>query len=183
MGWKSPVTLVQYAVTLIVLDLAQGASIHLPGERLGHIPPGDRLTVVYLDSFDQVRIMKTVCEELDGPHDRFTETHKRFNEVCDELGLLRNAGKQLVGAMCGGIQGGEFNGQAGTIKVGKGKLSNFLAISMALLTNPLVTEFQMRHWIGKAAFIATFRRPLCAILQVAGEAQDSRTSREPRGDG
>jgi hypothetical protein len=138
---------------------------------------------VYLDSFDQVRIMKTVCEELDGPHDRFTETHERFNEVCDELGLLRNAGKQLVGAMCGGIQGGEFNGQAGTIKVGKGKLSNFLAISMALLTNPLVTEFQMRHWIGKAAFIATFRRPLCAILQVAGEAQDSRTSREPRGDG
>ena len=94
-----------------------------------------------------------------------TETHARFNQVCDEVGLPRNAAKQLIGAMCGGIQGGELNVSLGTFKVGRDKLQNFQAISLALLAQSRVTEFQMRHWIGKAAFIATFRRPLFSILQ------------------
>lgn len=63
------------------------------------------------------------------------------------------------------IQGGELDGARGSIKVGRDKLKNFLAISVALLSLPSVTEFQIRHWIGKAAFIATFRRPLFSILQ------------------
>ena len=45
-----------------------------------------------------------------------TETHARFNQVCDEVGLRRNAAKQLIGAMCGGIQGGELNVSLGTFK-------------------------------------------------------------------
>jgi len=164
MGWKSAVTLVQYAVRHIVFDLAKvPRSTSL--EKGMAIPEGDRLTVVYLDNFDQGRIMKSFAEGFGADEAQMTETHKRFNEVCDELGLPRNAGKQLIGATCGGTQGGEFNGQAGTIKVGRDKLQNFLAISLALLTSPVVTEFQVRHWIGKAAFIATFRRPLFAILQ------------------
>lgn len=164
MGWKSAVTLVQFAVRHIVFNLAKVPRATSLEKGLP-IPEGDRLTVVYLDNFDQVRIMKAFGDGLAGSEDQMTESHKKFNEVCDELGLPRNAGKQLIGAACGGIQGGEFNGIAGTIKVGREKLQNFVAISLALITSPVVTEFQVRHWIGKAAFIATFRRPLFAILQ------------------
>lgn len=94
-----------------------------------------------------------------------TETHVRFSQVCGEVGLPRNATKQLVGAMGGGIQGGELNGNLGTIKVGRDKLQNFQAISLALLAQAQVTEYQVRHWIGKAALIATFSRPLFSILR------------------
>ena len=94
-----------------------------------------------------------------------TEAHIKFNEVCDQLGLPRNAGKQLVGAISGGIQGGELDGERGIIKVGRDKLQSFIGISLALLALPTVTEFQVRHWIGKAAFVAAFRRPMFAILQ------------------
>ena len=64
--------------------------------------------------FDQ-RFSDTMAAEGSEP----TETHVRFSQVCDEVGLPRNVTKQLVGAMGGGIQGGELNGNLGTIKVGR----------------------------------------------------------------
>lgn len=121
--------------------------------------------MVYLDNFDEIRIIKRFSDTMAAERGEPTETHARFNQVCDEVGLPRNAAKQLIGAMCGGIQGGELNVSLGTFKVGRDKLQNFQAISLALLAQSRVTEFQMRHWIGKAAFIATFRRPLFSILQ------------------
>eukprot|EP00435_Cladocopium_sp_Y103_P041751 s2830_g11.t1 len=164
MGWRSSVTLIQAAVRRIVFDLA-GVPRTTSVEKGAPLPAGKHFTVVYLDNFDEVRILKKFSDELQGEGSAPSDTHVKFNEVCDELGLPRNDAKQLVGALSGGIQGGEFDGVRGTIKIGKDKLRNFLAISLALLGQPLVTEFQMRHWIGKAAFIATFRRPLFSILQ------------------
>eukprot|EP00435_Cladocopium_sp_Y103_P044150 s460_g12.t1 len=164
MGWRSSVTLIQAAVRRIVFDLA-GVPRATSVEKGAPLPAGKHFTVVYLDNFDEVRILKKFSEELHDEAAAPSDTHVKFNEVCDELGLPRNEAKQLVGALSGGIQGGEFDGVRGTIKIGKDKLRNFLAISLALLGQPLVTEFQLRHWIGKAAFIATFRRPLFSILQ------------------
>ena len=40
-----------------------------------------------------------------------------------------------------------------------------MGISIALLAEAQLTEFQIRHWIGKAAFACTFRRPLFSVLQ------------------
>ena len=164
MGWKSAVTLVQAAVRHIVFDLT-GVPRATSIEKGHPIPEGKHYTVVYLDNFDEIRVYQKLTAELESSTASPTDTHQKFNEVCDGLGLPRNGSKQLIGALAGGIQGGEFDGVRGTIKVGRDKLKNFLAISMALLSAPTVTEFQIRHWIGKAAFIATFRRPLFSILQ------------------
>ena len=164
MGWKSAVTIVQSAVRHIVFDLAKvprDTSI----EKGRPLPAGKHFTVVYLDNFDEVRIYEKLSQELHDEGPEMTDTHRRFNAVRDEKGLTRNGSKQLIKALAGGIQGGEFDGARGTIKVGREKLKDFLVISLALLGSATVTEFQIRHWVGKAAFMATFRRPLFAILQ------------------
>ena len=164
MGWKSAVTLVQFAVRQLVFGLAKiPRSTSL--EKGLPIPEGNHLTVVYLDNMDEIRIVKRLSEELEKVGSEPTDTHARFNAACDELGLARNSAKQLIKAMSGGIQGGELDGKQGIIKVSRDKLHNFIAISLALVTSPVVSEFQIRHWIGKAAFTAAFRRPLFAVLQ------------------
>ena len=81
--------------------------------------------VVYFDTFDQICVIKKFNAELECPAGHSSEKHGRVNAVCDDLGLPRNAGKQLIGAMCGGIQGGEFNGAAGTTEGGRDKLQSF----------------------------------------------------------
>ena len=75
MGWKSAVTLVQFAMRHIVFNLAKVPRATSLEKGLP-IPEGDRLTVVYLDNFDQIRIMKVFGEGLAGTEDQLTETHK-----------------------------------------------------------------------------------------------------------
>ena len=103
MGWKSAVTIVQAAVRHIVFQLTkvpQSTSV----EKGQPIPEGKHYTVVYLDNFDEIRVYRKMAEDFNSDASEPTETHKRFNEVCDELGLPRNQSKQLIGAMAGGIQ-------------------------------------------------------------------------------
>ena len=164
MGWKSAVTLVQAAVRRIVFGLVK-VPLESSIEKGKELPATSSMSVVYLDNFDELRVVKKFCEDLESSAGSPSEHHVKFIEVCDELGLPRSAAKQLIGATCGGIQGGDVDGVAGIIKVGRDKLENFLAISMALLSLPVVSEFQIRHWIGKAAFVAAFRRPLFSVLQ------------------
>lgn len=159
MGWHSAVGLVQEAVRFLVFEKSR-----VPRERSVEkglaLPEGKKLAVVYLDNFDEITILKKFSKELEESEGVMTESHKRFIRVCDKEGLPRNAGKQLVGAMAGGMQGGEFDGDAGVLKVGSDKLRSFLQITLALLASKKWSEFNLRHWAGKAAFCAAFRRLL-----------------------
>ena len=85
--------------------------------------------------------------------------------VCDELGLARNQAKQLIMSLTGGIQGGELDGKTGTLRISKDKLKQCIAISLGMLHSGIWKEFHLRHWVGKAAFIAAFRRPLFSVLE------------------
>ena len=162
MGWHSAVTLVQMAVRTIVFDRV-GVKMETSVEKEKPLPDSPVLTVVYLDNFDEIHKLRMVEEELNSQEP--SETHVKFNQVCDELGLPRNGAKQLVHALSGAIQGGELDGEAGVLRLAPDKLRNFVAISLGLLCQRHVEEFQIRHWVGKAAFAATFRRPLFAILE------------------
>ena len=159
MGWHSAVGLVQEAVRCLVFEKSR-----VPRERSVEkgiaLPEGKKLAVVYLDNFDEITILKKFSKELEEAEGVMTESHKRFIRVCDKEGLPRNAGKQLVGGMAGGMQGGEFDGDAGVLKVGSDKLRSFLQITLALLASKKWSEFNLRHWAGKAAFCAAFRRLL-----------------------
>ena len=159
MGWHSAVGLVQEAVRNLVFErskVPRSRSI----EKGLPLPAGKNFAVVYLDNFDEITVLKKFSRELEEAKGSMTEGHKRFIKICDEEGLPRNAGKQLVGAMAGGMQGGEFDGKAGVLKVGGDKLRSFIQITLALLASKKWSEFNLRHWAGKAAFCAAFRRLL-----------------------
>lgn len=176
MGWRSAVTIVQAAVRNIVYDRAKvDKSTAVQKDR--PLPEDKFLSVVYLDNYDEIQIFKKVRKELTKENHEGTETRRRFSRVCNELGLPLNKAKQLIGAYVGGMQGGEFHGKHGVLKLGRDKLEDFIAISLALLALPVATEFQIRHWVGKAAFAATFRRPLFAVLQEVFELIEDARSR------
>ena len=162
MGWKSAVTLIQAAVRQIVFKRA-GIPMMTSVEKGKALPEGDTMTVVYLDNFDELKRLRQVEDEIE--EGRATPNHQRFNEVCDELGLDRNRGKQLLSSLTGGLQGGEMDGDMGVLRMAPDKLRRFLVVSLALLGCEKWKEFAMRHWTGKAAFVAAFKRPLFAILQ------------------
>ena len=162
MGWKSAVSLIQAAVRHIVFTkckVPRMTSI----EKYKPLPDTETMTIVYLDNFDELRRIRKFGQEVELG--RVSEAHDRFNQVCDELGLSRNQAKQLIMSLTGGIQGGELDGQTGVLKVAKEKLKDFLAISLGMLHCETWREFHLRHWVGKAAFISAFRRPLFSVLE------------------
>ena len=75
--------------------------------------PAEGGAVLYLDSFDQVRMvdntLRAIQEGIAGPE------HEQFRAACLERGLPLNASKAL-GALRGGIQGGVLDGDQKSLK-------------------------------------------------------------------
>lgn len=163
MGWHSAVGLVQEAVRDLVFRRA-GIPRALSAEKNKPLPPGRSYAVVYLDNYDEIEVVKTVDLELHKEGQEMTEYHRKFNQACDDAKLPRNVGKQLIHAVAGGMQGGFFDGRRGILKLGPDKLRNYIQLSLALLAKKPWGEYQLRHWTGKSAFMATFRRSLFAGL-------------------
>ena len=162
MGWHSAVGIVQETVRSLAFERAK-VEVATSVEKGHPIPDTKSLAVVYLDNFDEITILKRVADELDQTGE-MTENHRRFIEVCDTEGLPRNLGKQLIRAVSGAMQGGEFEGDRGILKVGNDKFKSFVKMSLGLLSSPKWSEFGLRHWTGKAAFCCAFRRVLFAQL-------------------
>ena len=159
MGWHSAVALVQEAVRHLVF-VKSGVPKQISAEKSRPLPAGKSVAVIYLDNFDEIEVIRTCDLDLQKEGTEMTPFHQKFNSVCDELGLPRNEGKQLIHAYAGGMQGGEFDGRRGILKIGPEKLRNYLQLSLALLARKSWSEFQLRHWTGKTAFLATFKRSL-----------------------
>ena len=159
MGWHSAVGLVQEAVRDLVFNRA-GVPRTLSAEKNRPLPPGKSYAVVYLDNFDEIEIIKSIDVDPDQEGVVMSDHHRNFNAACDAAGLPRNKGKQLIHAFAGGMQGGEFDGRKGILKLGSDKLRNYVQMSLALLARRSWGEFHLRHWTGKTAFLATFRRSL-----------------------
>lgn len=132
-------------------------------EKGSPLPDTKTMSVVHLDNFDEITVLKQVAVELEGAGE-MRNNHRRFNAVCDTDGFPRNLGKQLVKAISGGMQGGEFDGARGTLKVGSDKLRGFSKMSLGLLASSRWSEFSLRHWTGKTAFCCAFRRILFSQL-------------------
>lgn len=83
------------------------------------LPSTDEMTVIYLDNFDELRMIRTFGEAVEAAP--MSEARRKF----DELGLTRNSAKQLIMSLTGGIQGGELNGETGILKVAPEKVLGF----------------------------------------------------------
>eukprot|EP00435_Cladocopium_sp_Y103_P025243 s2315_g6.t1 len=173
MGWISSVAVIQTIVRSLVFSDSQ-----VPPEsevaKTKKIPESDDLSVIYLDSFDQLRRMDRGCRDvLEGV---MSERHKRFLEVCKSKGLPLNEGKRVVASTKGSLQGGELDGQLGTYGLSHDKVSQLLGLGAAMLSHQRWGEFLMRHFVGKATFGMCFRRPLLTVFQCIFEEIQDRIS-------
>ena len=159
MGWISAVSVIQSVVRTLVFE---GAEIPESSEvtKIKEIPDTDDLTVIYLDSYDELRRLDSKCAEV--LRGQPSERHRRFKSLCEEKGLPLNAAKSLVE---GSLQGGTLDGAGGWYKLSNDKQVNLVGLGAALLAAEKWSEHEVRHFLGKATFGLCFRRPLFSILQ------------------
>ncbi|CAE7205793.1 unnamed protein product [Symbiodinium sp. CCMP2592] len=125
--------------------------------------PAEGGAVLYLDSFDQVRMVDTTLRAVE--EGVASPEHERFRAACKKRGLPLNAPKSLAGALRGGIQGGVLDGDKGTISVGSDKAEKLVLATLGLLASSSWSEAALRRWAGIATFVAAFRRQLFAVFQ------------------
>ena len=162
MGWINSVALMQTVVRTLVF-----ARSNIPEEseisKLKWFPKDDSVSVVYLDSYDELRrVNKGLAEVLSGG---MSQRHQRFVDTCKELGLPLNEGKRLVGAVYGTLQGGGFDGSLGIFEASPDKKLGLISLALVLMATGFATEFEIRHFVGKMIFAMAFRRPTMSFLE------------------
>ena len=117
------------------------------------------MSVVYLDSYHEVRRIKAASRDvLEGTA---SDRHRRFIKACEDLRLPLNQGKKLVGA----VRGGDLDGETGTFEASHDKKVNLMGLAAALMGYGRATEFELRHFAGKAIFAMAFRHPTMSLLE------------------
>ena len=107
--WLSAVALTQAIVRHLVFDLS---GVKASSEvRKTAAPAEDEFSVIYLDSFDEVRRMAVVEGQA-------SSNHEAFRQTCERLGLPLKHAKRVVAATRGALQGG---GTSGLLLFGKGQ--------------------------------------------------------------
>ena len=161
-GWINSVAVIQCAVRRLVFGLS-GVPESSEVSKLKRFPDEDSISLVYLDSFDEIRRMDRVyAEVLEG---KMSERHESFIDACKRLKLPLNEGKRLVGAIRGTMQGGLLDGDRGVFAASPDKLQSLIGLGSALLGSRTVSEFELRHFAGKALFCLAFRRTGFCILE------------------
>ena len=170
MGWSGAVAVIQAVVRRLVFGDA-AVDVQTEIAKCKEFPQGPNYSLVYLDSFDYIRVRcrKAVAGEVG--HE--SPEHARFCEVCQRWGLPLNAGKSLVGSYLASLQGGEFDGQQGLLAHGRKRGRHLLRLSLALASQAAWPESVLRHWAGLACFAATYRRPLFSVMSAVFEAVEN----------
>eukprot|EP00435_Cladocopium_sp_Y103_P071663 s228_g38.t1 len=162
MGWINSVSLMQTVVRRLVFGLSRVPESS-EVSKLKWFPADDSISVVYLDSYDEIRKVSAGCREaLEGSA---SSRHLSFVKTCEDLNLPLNQGKRLVGAVKGTLQGGDINGAQGTFEASHDKKLGVVALAAALLGLGKASEFDLRHFVGKAIFSMAFRRPTMSFLE------------------
>lgn len=162
MGWINSVSLMQTVVRQLVF-VESGIPFESEISKMKRFPDDSSASLVYLDSYDEIRkVDETYKHLLEGEE---SERHKRFRATCREYGLSLNTGKRLVGAVKGSLQGGILDGEKGVFHTAPEKQASLIGFGLMLLSQEEVTEFELRHFAGKALFNMAFRRPALSIFE------------------
>eukprot|EP00435_Cladocopium_sp_Y103_P049951 s206_g15.t1 len=172
MGWISSVAVIQSIVRTLVFKEAE-VPVESEVAKTKPVPELTDLSVIYLDSFDQLRELDRECHK--ALEEQPSERHEKFLKVCKEKGLPLNEAKRLIAATKGTLQGGELDGEKGRYGLSPDKMAGILSLGGALLGSFEWTEWMLRHFVGKATFGMCFRRPLFSVLQVLFEEIQERT--------
>ena len=88
MGWHSAVALVQEAVRTLVFERAK-IPRQYSIEKHRRLPEEQIYTIVYLDNFDEIHVVKSLDMELQKEGVELSPHHAQFIEACDSAGRCR----------------------------------------------------------------------------------------------
>lgn len=162
MGWINSVSLMQTVVRHLVF-VESGIPMSSEISKIKPFPDEASASLVYLDSYDEIRKIDSAYRGL--LENEESERHSRFTSTCKRFGLSLNTGKRLVGAVKGSLQGGVLDGQKGVFHSAPEKQSSLVGYGLMLLCQEQVSEFELRHFAGKALFNMAFRRPALSIFE------------------
>ena len=91
MGWHSAVALVQEAVSTLVFERAK-IPRQFSIEKHSRLPEEKICTIVYLDNFDEIHVVKTLDIELRREGAELSPHHSQFIAACNEA--MRQACQQ-----------------------------------------------------------------------------------------
>ncbi|CAE7290874.1 unnamed protein product [Symbiodinium sp. CCMP2592] len=95
-----------------------------------------------------------------------SETDAQTVLYYDNFDELRHLKKEILSeALDGTLQGGEVLGKERILRHAYEKSRELTDMGLGLLSIEMKDEFCLRHWTGKAAFAAAFKRPMFSILQ------------------
>ena len=162
MGWINSVSLMQTVVRQLVF-VESGIPFASEISKMKLFPDDPSASLVYLDSYDEIRkIDASYRDVLEGVE---SGRHAQFAATCKKFGLSLNTGKRLVGAVKGSLQGGTLDGTKGVFHSSAEKQASLIGYGLMLLSADQVSEFELRHFTGKALFNLAFRRPAMSILE------------------
>eukprot|EP00435_Cladocopium_sp_Y103_P023053 s2813_g5.t1 len=178
MGWINSVSLMQTVVRQLVF-VESGIPFSSEISKMKRFPEDTSASLVYLDSYDEIRKIDVVYKEiLEGQE---SERHQQFTSTCKKFGLSLNTGKRLVGAAKGSLQGGTLDGERGVFHSSPEKQASLIGYGLMLLSQEKVTEFELRHFAGKALFNLAFRRPAMSFFEsIFYDIERLSNSSEPR---
>eukprot|EP00435_Cladocopium_sp_Y103_P039769 s532_g10.t1 len=162
MGWINSVSLMQTVVRQLVF-VESGIPLESEISKMKQFPGDSSASLVYLDSYDEIRKIDAAYKSVLVGEE--SERHQRFTATCKKYGLSLNTGKRLAGAVRGSLQGGTLDGERGVFHTSAEKQSSLIGYGLMLLGQEQVTEFELRHFAGKALFNLAFRRPAMSIFE------------------
>ena len=176
MGWISAVGVVQAAIRTLAFDMAK-IPLDQEVQKWRSLPEGDRY-LLYLDSVDQLRpVSKAMARIVSG---EASEEHKKFEQVCQEMGLPRNESKRLAGALEGTLQGGELKSKEGIFTLQLSKMRQDVGMVLVLLSLRKWPRRETSGVIGRLVFAGAFRRPILAALsRVFSHYHEGKAASEP----
>lgn len=104
-------------------------------------------------SYDELRRVESIYREVSEGTE--SERHRKFVKTCEKL----------VGAIRGSLQGGTLDGDRGVFHAAHEKLIGLIGYGMKLLSQETASEFELRHFTGKAMFAMAFRRHSMSIFE------------------
>lgn len=176
MGWISAVGVVQAAIRTLAFDMAK-IPLDKEVQKWRSLPEGERY-LLYLDSVDQLRpVSKAMARIVSG---EASEEHKKFEQVCQEMGLPRNESKRLAGALEGTLQGGELKSKEGIFTLQLSKMRQNVGMILVLLSLRKWPRRETSGVIGRLVFAGAFRRPILAALsKVFHHYHEGKNATEP----
>eukprot|EP00435_Cladocopium_sp_Y103_P023558 s3031_g5.t1 len=160
-GWKNTFTLIEGALRFLVFEKCRVLRPVPTSYRWPRLS-SDQIAVDCSDFVAEMLCVRGFWEEFVSG--RPSERCGRFESECRAVGLPVKEALELLDAVTCGVNLVTSHGNFESLRAPKKEVVDFVDLSLGLLQAELWKGPQLRMWMGKAIYMASFNRPLLAVL-------------------